>query len=293
MRRFVTDEGVRAYRVGMTTSTWEPALSASRAKEYERCPLQFRLHVVDRFTEPRTRATACGSLVHTVLEKLFDVPSSQRVPDHAYTLLADAWEKMRQKEPDVEDLFQDTVDCRSWLAEVRTILSQYFDVEDPRYLEPSAREQRIDALTDSGVRLRGIIDRIDRSASGELRVVDYKTGKAPAPRYTEEALYQMRFYALLLSLHDQRPRRLQLVYLRSGRVLTLDPTPSDITSFAQSVEELWARIEADAQRGFFEARRNPLCHWCGMKAMCPLFEGTPPELPEEGINRLLRTRVPS
>ncbi|MBF1140380.1 MAG: PD-(D/E)XK nuclease family protein, partial [Thermobifida sp.] len=44
--------------------TWEPALSASRAKEYERCPLQYRLHVLDGYREPETRAKALGTIVH-------------------------------------------------------------------------------------------------------------------------------------------------------------------------------------------------------------------------------------
>ena len=63
--------------------TWEPALSASRAKEYERCPLQYRLHVLDGYREPETRAKALGTIVHAVLENLFALPAQERTPDAA------------------------------------------------------------------------------------------------------------------------------------------------------------------------------------------------------------------
>ncbi|QWW18726.1 PD-(D/E)XK nuclease family protein [Schaalia sp. 19OD2882] len=275
----------------MTTRTWLPALSASRAKEYERCPLQYRLHVVDGVKEPPTRATTMGTLIHSALEGLFDAPAALRQAEYALTLLDAAWKTTVERDPAVLDLFDDEADRQQWWKQVREVLTQYFGVEDPRWLEPVAREHRIDVVTEQGLRLRGIVDRVDRSPAGDLRVVDYKTGRAPSPRYTEEALFQMRFYALLLDLADRLPRRMQLLYLRSGQVLTLDPQPQDIRSFADRIEQLWQRIESDARRGHFEARKNPLCNWCGVRAMCPLFDGVTPDLPEEGVAKLLATRV--
>ena len=45
-----------------------PALSASRAKEYQQCPLKFRYSVVDGLRQPPTEATVKGTVVHKVLE---------------------------------------------------------------------------------------------------------------------------------------------------------------------------------------------------------------------------------
>ena len=268
-----------------------PALSASRAKEYERCPLQYRLHVVDRIQEPPTRATALGTLVHSVLEHLFDLPHRERTAEAALDLLEADWRATREKSPEVLDLFKDASEEGAWLASARDVVSAYFAIEDPQWLAPAARERLVDAVTPDGIRLRGFIDRIDASPSGELRVVDYKTGRAPSPRFQDEALFQMRFYALLLRLTDRMPARTQLLYLKAGRVLTFDPTPADIDRFADEISMLWGRIEADAMRGEFAPRRNPLCDWCGVRAMCPLFEGKLPDMPEDGLARLLATRV--
>lgn len=271
----------------------EPALSASRAKEYQRCPLQYRLHVVDGIREPATVATALGTLVHAVLEHLFDVPARDRTPEAAMALLGPRWEEMVTRDPTLVGIVEEQGGTDAFLGRARDLLERYFRMEDPQWLEPAGRERRVDVVTPEGIRVRGFIDRIDRSPAGELRVVDYKTGRAPSPRFTEEALYQMRFYALLLREADRLPARTQLLYLKSGQVLTLDPLPADIARFSAGVAELWERIEADAGRGHFPATPNPLCNWCRLRDLCPKFGGTPPELPEEGVRRLLRTRVAS
>ena len=170
------------------------------------------------------------------------------------------------------------------------LLGQYFAIEDPKWIAPWAREKNVEASTRAGVRLRGFIDRIDRAPDGRLRVVDYKTGKAPSPRFTEEALFQMRFYALLLMRTAVLPARMQLVYLKSGRVLTLDPFPGDIERFEERVEELWGRIEADVRGDGFAPRKNPLCNWCGVRSLCPLFGGQAPPMPAEHAQWALGTR---
>lgn len=270
---------------------WRPALSASRAKEYQRCPLQYRLHVVDRMKEPPTQATTRGTLIHSVLENIYDVPAAQRTREAAQELVMPLWEAMQENTPEVSALFPTVEEFSDWMAQTRDMVDHYFRIEDPRWLEPAGRESHVVAQTPEGVRLRGFIDRIDRAPNGALRVVDYKTGRAPSPRFQEDALFQMRFYALLLELTDRLPARTQLLYLKSGQVLTFDPEASDIERFRYEIARLWDAIEADARRGVFPARKNPLCNWCGVRAACPLYGGTTPPLPEEGIEKLLQTRA--
>ena len=159
------------------------------------------------------------------------------------------------------------------------------------WIAPAAREQRVTTTTAGGVRLLGFIDRIDAAPDGRLRVVDYKTGKAPGPRYVDEALYQMRFYALLLARTKTLPARMQLVYLRAGQVITFDPVADDIRAFERHIDDLWARIEADIANDSFAPRKNPLCNWCGVRSLCPVFGGTTPPMPTEHAQWLARTRL--
>lgn len=274
-----------------SSEQWAPALSVSRARDFMKCPLKFRLLVVDRIPSPATRATAMGTLVHAVLEHLFDVPQHDRTPEHAQELVAPQWEVLRSNDHTVMNLFDSEEDLQSWMRDVRTVIEQYFHIEDPRWLEPVGREELITVVMPEGIRLRGFIDRIDQAPTGQLRVVDYKTGKAPSPRFQDEALYQMRFYALLLQLTRELPARTQLVYIKSGQVLTLDPTDADMVDIRADVAQLWERIESAARQRRFVPTKNPLCNWCHVQSMCPIFGGQVPDIPEEGIERVLSMRA--
>ena len=264
-----------------------PALSASRVKEYQRCPLQFRLHVVDRVKEPPTQATLLGTTVHSALENLYAAPRMQRDEALAHNLLEREWKATLEQDPAVMNLFQDHADFERWYARMRSMISNYFQIEEPRALEPHSTEALVEGTTQDGVHLLGYIDRVDRAPNGDLRVIDYKTGKAPSVRFQEEALFQMRFYALLLSLTERLPKRTQLVYLASQKVLTFDPDPVDIDRLSAQLSTLWEQIRNDAVKEYFPPRKNPLCNWCGVQQLCPLFNGETPKIPQEGLERLL------
>ena len=64
---------------------------------------------------------------------------------------------------------------------------------------------------------RPLIDRIDAAPDGRLRVVDYKTGKVPGPRYVDEALYQMELVGHPFYLFIERATKQPCaVYHRHG-----------------------------------------------------------------------------
>jgi putative RecB family exonuclease len=116
--------------------------------------------------------------------------------------------------------------------------------------------------------------------TGEIRIVDYKTGKAPPAQFASGALFQMKFYALVLwRLRGVVPRRLQLVYLGSGDVLTYDPDESDLRGVERKVLALWEAITEATRLGDWRPRKNKLCGWCDFQEVCPEWGGTPPPYP--------------
>lgn len=269
-----------------------PALSASRAKEYLQCPLKFRYSVVDGLPQPPTEATIKGNVVHKALEDLFNLAPSKRLPEAARTLLDQAWEGTLQTQKQAREVFSKPEVLTKAQSDTVSLIENYFSMEMPHRLNPVGREMFIDARLTSGLLLRGIVDRIDEAPDGALRVVDYKTGKAPDPRFVEDALFQMRFYALLLREQSRLPRRLQILFLRSQDVLTLDPDEQTIDRFEMQVDDLWNRIEADARNGQFRPQTSKLCGWCAYQQSCPAFGAEPTAAPNEGIERLLATKVP-
>lgn len=248
------------------------------------CPLLYRFRVIDRLPEKPSAAAVRGTVVHAVLERLFDAPASDRSVPRARSLVDREWQRLLAKRPELAGLFaEDTTDgteLAAWLAEAEALVERWFTLEDPARLEPAERELFVEARLDSGLRLRGIIDRVDVAPTGEVRIVDYKTGKAPKPEYASGALFQMKFYALVLwRLRGTVPRRLQLVYLGSGDVLTYDPEESDLEGVERKLLALWDAIERATETGDWRPRRSKLCGWCDHQERCPEFGGTPPPYP--------------
>lgn len=264
------------------------ALSPSRAKDFMQCPLLFRFRAVDRLPEPPSPAATRGTLVHSVLERLYDLPAAQRVPAAGVELLGPAWDELRAQRPDVEQMFPSPDELHAWLLSARELVERYFQVENPQRLEPAEREKLVEVELASGILLRGFVDRLDVAPDGAVRVVDYKTGRSPKPQWAGDALFQMRFYGLILwRLTGAAPRRLQLVYLGDGQVLTLDPSQEELLATEEQVEAIWAAIARAAATGHFRPRASRLCGWCSFRDLCPAFGGTPPEPPREGMERLL------
>jgi putative RecB family exonuclease len=257
-----------------------PALSPSRAADFMTCPLLYRFRVIDKLPEPPTTATARGTLVHAALERLFDLPAAERTPEAARALVIPEWDRLAAAEPDLAALFPDEAERDAWLQSATEVLEAYFTLEDPRRLEPAERECYVETTLESGLRLRGYIDRLDVAPGGEIRIVDYKTGRAPMQAYEGSALFQMKFYALVIwRLRGQVPRLLQLMYLAEGEVLRYAPDESDLRATERKVAALWQAIERARASGDWRPRPSRLCDWCNHKALCPEFGGTPPPLP--------------
>jgi putative RecB family exonuclease len=265
-----------------------PALSPSRANDFQQCPLMFRLRVVDQVPEPPSAAATLGTLVHSVLENLFDLAAAERTVEAATASVEPIWSAMRAAAPDLQTLHASTSAEDAWLRDAADRVATYFTLENPQRLEPAAREEFVEWQLPDGPLLRGVIDRVDIAPDGSIRVVDYKTGKSPAPQYGAQAKFQMRFYALLVErLRGRRASVLQLLYLKDGASVVLHPTEEDLERIEHDVRSLWAEIVDAARSSTWRTRRSALCGWCSFQALCPEFGGTPPPLTPAAVVRAL------
>jgi putative RecB family exonuclease len=273
------------------------AISPSRAGDFMACPLLYRFRTVDRLPEPFSPDAVRGSVVHKVLEVLFDLPAAERTPEQARELLVPAWEEMLEAEPELAEIFgtgpavvtagvaEDgdegaPLDFDAWLTSCRSVLDRYFTLEDPRLLEPAERELYVETLLDSRLLLRGFVDRIDVATNGAIRVVDYKTGRSPGEMFEAKALFQMKFYALVIwRTRGVVPAMLQLVYLGNGEILRYVPDERDLLATERKVEAVWRAIRRAEETGDWRPSPSRLCDWCAHQAICPAFGGTPPPLP--------------
>jgi putative RecB family exonuclease len=221
-------------------------------------------------------------VVHSVLERLFALPVAERVPERADELVSPAWADLLAERPALGDLFTgpDDPELAAWLAGARELLAGYFSLEDPRRLRPEACELRVEAELPSGVLLRGFIDRLDVAPTGEIRIVDYKTGTAPREIGEAKALFQMKFYALVLfRLRGVVPRQLRLMYLADRQSLAYTPDEAELLRFERTLDAVWQAILRAGKTGNFPPSRSRLCDWCDHRVRCPEFGGTPPPYP--------------
>jgi len=290
-----------------------PSLSPSRAADFKTCPLLYRFRSVDRLPERPSFDQLRGTLVHAVLERLFDLPAEERTPLRAAELVEPQWTRMLAEHEELGGLFAVAVpddgaatdgaaatavtepaartpgagsawepDETGFLASARDLLGGYFAVEDPRRLEPAERECLVTTEVDDGrLVLRGYIDRLDVSPAGELRVVDYKTGGAPREAFEARALFQLKFYALVLwRTRGIVPRVLRLLYLKDEEICDYAPDTGELERFERTLVALWAAIERALAERDFRPKPSRLCGWCAHQALCPAFGGTPPPFPE-------------
>ena len=169
---------------------------------------------------------------------------------------------------------------QAWLAGVDPLLDAYFALEDPRLLEPEAREQLVEVELESGLLLRGYVDRID-AAGGRPRGSS-TTRPAPlrGPRSEARALFQMKFYALvLLLLRGSAPRELCLMYLTGPETLHYVPDAEQLLRFGRTLEAMWTAIRSAGATGDFRPNPGPSCAWCSHRALCPAWDGVPPPYP--------------
>ncbi|HET7659764.1 MAG TPA: RecB family exonuclease [Oryzihumus sp.] len=258
------------------------ALSPSRASDFMQCPLLYRFRVIDKLPEPPSAAAARGTLVHSVLERLFDLPAPERTLAAATGLVAPQWEALVEAEPDLASLVDGSSPdaLTAWFQESVALIERWFTLEDPTRLEPAERELYVETELD-GLTLRGYVDRLDVAPTGEVRVVDYKTGRSPSELFEAKALFQMKFYALVLwRLRGEVPRLLQLVYLGNSEIVRYSPDETDLLATERKLKALWQAIERAASTGDWRPNKSRLCDWCEHRQLCPAWGGTPPPLPE-------------
>jgi putative RecB family exonuclease len=248
------------------------SLSPSKVSSFTDCALAFRFSAIDRLPEPPSLAATRGTLVHAALERLFVLDPAARTREAASACLAEAHAALKEH-PELRGLGLDDEAEAVFVAEATKLLDQYFRLEDPTTITPIGLELMLE-IELGGVRLRGIIDRLELDADGELVVTDYKTGRAPGERQEQQRLSGVAFYSLLCErLFGKRPARVQLLYLADPLAIIATPTDRSTKGVERKLAAVWHAVERACEREDFRPNPGRLCDFCGFKAYCPSFGG--------------------
>ncbi len=254
------------------------SLSPSKVSSFTDCALAFRFSVIDRLPEPPSAAATKGSLVHAALERLHLRPPAERTVETALVCLDEATVALRDHR-EYAGLELSADDEAAFLADAADLVRNYFRLEDPTTVRAIGLELGVEADLD-GIRLRGIIDRLELDDDGELVVTDYKTGAAPSTQHERKRLAGVHIYSLLCEqLLGRRPRTVQLLYLRSPLAITTHPTEQSTRGTRRTLAAVWQAVERACEREDFRPQRSRLCDYCAFKAYCPAWGGDPTAVP--------------
>ena len=255
-------------------------LSPSRASQFKTCPQQFKFANVDKLKEPTNEVQAKGTAVHQALEDLFELPKEDRDTEKLHNLFRAAWTKVRRTD-EHHNLFSSVDEEREWGVDGLKLLNNYMSMEDPKSFDPLERERWVRGTIED-LNLRGILDRMDRNQNGELIIVDYKSGKAPAEKYKEPRFFALKLYALLI--RDElgiTPTELKLIYLKNSTIHTLKVDNKMLDEVKIEILDIWSDIKLAFEENNFPATKNALCkNWCYYKPICPVFNDNAPSTEE-------------
>ena len=226
------------------------ALSPSRAADFMQCPLLYRFRVIDKLPSP-SAAAARGTLVHSVLERLFDLSASARTIEAATAMVEPQWRALLEGEPELADLVDETdpAAVAGWFGDAVALIERWFTLEDPTRLEPAERELYVETDLD-GLTLRGYVDRLDVAPTGEMRGRRLQDRPVALGAVRGQGVVPDEVLRLVLwRMRGEVPRMLQLVYLADSEIVRYCPDEADLLAVERKLKALWKAIETAAQTG--------------------------------------------
>src|SRR5437899_2467744 len=211
-----------------------PSLSPSSVSAFTSCPLAFKFSYIDRLPAPPSPAATKGTLVHRALELLMLRSPDDRTVDAALVDLEKARVEMAD-DPDLAGLELTDEQRAQFDADAEELVRRYFQLEDPRTVNPNGLELKLTAQF-GRVTLRGIIDRLELDDDGQFVVTDYKTGSVPSEYAENMRLSGVHIYAALCErMLGRRPSRVQLYYLSKPEAIIATPTAQSVAGSCHSL----------------------------------------------------------
>ncbi|HLJ21377.1 MAG TPA: ATP-dependent DNA helicase, partial [Stellaceae bacterium] len=228
-------------------------LSYSAMTAYRDCPRQYWYRYVQRLPAPQSAEAVHGVVLHEVLRRAGEARQQGEAITAARlkAIHAEVWSG-----PSFPDERRAPTFKRIGADELEAYRERGGLDSAPAYLEHS-----FSAAVD-GWTLRGVIDRIDRTATG-WRIIDYKSGR-PATRRRRDL--QVALYALgATSALGLAPIDLEVVYLASEDDVVIE----NVDALIKEASAEGARVAEGVRAGRFEAKADRRrCRLCPYRLAC-------------------------
>lgn len=268
-----------------------PVLSYSSVRAYLECPQRWKYLYIDRLSEAPRGYFSFGRTLHSVLEELVRplvVPFPRRKGEVATQHTLDQYSVTGAPPHLSAPMDREALRAayaRHWISEGyqspdeehryrilgEEILLRYYEGFVGSPPQPVAVEEHLEATWD-GIPVHGYVDRIDRSPTGGLEILDYKTGRG-LTRSDAVGSDQLSFYQFLVEKNYPAPvESLALFDLRGGTELRV---PGRSARELHAVQERVGRVADGIADGTFEPTPGRPCGRCEFRPLCPEFREVP------------------
>jgi RecB family exonuclease len=201
-----------------------------------------------------------GAAMHLALKAYFDGVHAGRPPDEETVIACflDEFSKTKIEEEIQRELYE---------KEGRAQLTRFLrsDLSKPQGEILHTERNFSFAIGDTNVRAK--MDRLDQASTGEVVIVDYKTGK---PKTQEDADKSLQLSIYALAARDKRMTASSLVFinLENCTAVQSSRSPKELIDTERKVVEVARKIAA----GEFEPKPSFGCNSCSYHSICPEHE---------------------
>jgi len=252
---------VAGWLLGDPAASFTTGLSASAIEIYEQCPLRFKLEREWNLPREVPAALHYGKAMHEVLRTFYDAQRYGREIGDEELLV-----QFRSALGDarIADRYQYELYLRQGSEQLKQFLECARSVAPPEVIETERRFE----LEMGATKLAGRVDRIDRTGTDTVCVVDYKTGKPKSQEDADESL-QLSLYALAAKeAFGKRANRLVFFNLENNTAIFTTRTDAQL-------EEARLRVLKAAhciEQGQFAPKQGYQCRLCPYRNLCPATE---------------------
>ncbi|MCI4340346.1 MAG: PD-(D/E)XK nuclease family protein [Thermoplasmata archaeon] len=266
------------------------ALSYSSVRTYLECALRWKFLYIDELPEAPHGYFSFGRTVHSVLEELLKplvVPSARRIEGGAMQRTLDDWRSGGKAGPKplpsrlellklydaawIRDGYQSPEEENRYKALGEEMLVAYHDDLLRAPPDPVSVEEHLSAQW-NGVAVHGYIDRIDRTPSGGLEILDYKTSRELSQADAEESDQLSLYQVLVEQNYPEKVEQLTLFHLRSR---TPRSVPRRDASVLEGVHDRFTRAGDGIRSQSYEPSPGRHCSRCEFRSLCPEFRLVP------------------
>ena len=254
------------------------SFSYSKMGMYKECPQKYKFRYVHMIPELPKYYFAFGSALHSVMEFIYD-PARPAFPTLAEALSyfnaqwsQTTWQQKGYPSEDKE---------LAAYAEGRREIEAYYQKHAATFARPLSVEMK-STLEIDGLSLISILDRLDYLGEGQVKILDYKTGKTVQREPDQLYMYQkvVETSPVIKTLVQQkdpsvknvRVGQLAFYHLPSLTEMTFERAPDkEIVDFWQN--KVLATADHIRAGQFSPTPSEQACRWCDYRNICPVFTG--------------------